>query len=432
LKRSRQAGHPGERSRRARGPDGGRTTLGIVYPSDPLGSIPGGIETFIRGIIRWAPADIEVCVVGATTDATARPVGTWNECTVEPGPFRHFPVYEVSDPRRQSRIPATIRFMGGLLRYSRQLRGTFDVLEFHRVEPVALFIGDRTPKTAVLHTDMDAIRDPASDIRWRHLPAAYFHVERALLRHLGSVFVVSESVVSAYKQRYPDLAGRFRFTATWMDPEIFQPSSAEVRSAARARLLGSRGVPDADRVLISVGRIDRGKDPLLLTAAFAKLCEERKDLWLVFVGDGALRAETEARVATLGLQDRVLFTGLLPPRSVAEYLNAADLFVLSSAYEGMPMSVLEALGCGLPACSTDVGEVRRIVHPGRNGEIVNERTAGALARGIADCLERLHIYRGLPATEAARPFVPEKVLAPLYENYRRLAKGDGAGADRAQ
>ena len=115
--------------------------------------------------------------------------------------------------------------------------------------------------------------------------------------------------------------------------------------------------------------------------------------------------------------------GVLPPAAVAEHLNAADLFVLSSAYEGMPISVLEALGCGLPVCATDVGEVRRVVASGINGEIVAERTPQALARSIQQCLANLDRYRGPPAIDAARPFVPSNVLRPIYENYLRLARG---------
>jgi hypothetical protein len=80
----------------------------------------------------------------------------------------------------------------------------------------------------------------------------------------------------------------------------------------------------------------------------------------------------------------------------------------------------------------DVGEVRRAVVSGVNGQIVEVRTPAALAQGIADCLDRLDVYRGRPALDAARHFVPQRVLAPLYENYRRLAHQGSESADRGQ
>ena len=402
--------------------------LGIVYPADPLGSIPGGIESFIRGIIRYAPADLEVCVVGVTTDAAARPVRQWTECRLGPAKYRHFAVFEIDAPGRQRRIPETVRFMAGILPRLRRFHRNFDVLEFHRMEPVALFLADPTPKTAVFHQNMEVIRSAESDIRWKHLPGLYFGVERMLIRHLDSAFFVRADAVEACAMRYPVLAERFRFTPTWMDPEIFFPLPPDERATLRERLFHPHGARDSDRVLITVGRLDTQKDPLLLAAAFAELSRVASDVRLIFIGDGVLRAQTEERLRSLGLLDRVTFTGLLPPPVVAQYLNAADLFVLASAYEGMPMAVLEALGCGLPVCTTDVGEVRRAVTSGVNGEIVPERTPAALARGLALCLERLHAYRGRPAVEAASVFVPAKVLEPFYANYRTLAHaGPAAG-----
>jgi len=400
---------------------GPRTRLGIVYPADPQGFIPGGIDTFIQGIIRWAPADIDVSLVGVTTDPNARPVGRWTPCTIGPAAYQHYSVCKRSNAERQERIPTTLRFLVSMLPRARRFRATFDVLEFHRIEPVALFLGDPTPKTAVFHQNMDVIRSASSDIRWRHLPSLYFSMERFLLRRLDSVFCVREDAVASYRQRYPDLADRFRFTPTWMDPETFYPVGAAERAQLRERLLRPLQARDSDRVLITVGRLDRQKDPLLLSTAFAELCRTRTDLRLVFVGDGVLRSETQAMLQSLGVSDRVMLTGVLPPAAVAQYLNASDLFVLASAYEGMPMSALEALGCGLPVCSTDVGEIRRVVAPGVNGQIVEDRTPGGMARALALCLDRLAEYRGRPALDAAKPFVPEKVLAPFYANYHRLA-----------
>ncbi|MFL6573468.1 MAG: hypothetical protein ACJ8G4_17040, partial [Burkholderiales bacterium] len=55
----------------------------IFYQTDPAGAIPGGIDTFIRGMLKAAPADVELSVVGLTTDPLARPVGRWTECLVD-------------------------------------------------------------------------------------------------------------------------------------------------------------------------------------------------------------------------------------------------------------------------------------------------------------------------------------------------------------
>lgn len=398
-----------------------QTRVAIVYPADPPGSIPGGIDTFIRGLIRWSPADVAMSLVGVTTDPDARPVGQWTECALGPKSYRHYAAYHIADPGRQSRIPATVRFMAHLLPRAKQWRGSFDVLEFHRLEPLALFLRDPAPKTLVMHQNMEVIRSAASDIRWKYVPGLYFRVERALLAHAATAFVVREDAVMAYRQRYPELADRFRFTPTWMDPEVFHPVAEERRRELRDALLTPLRIAVGDRVLISVGRLDRQKDPQLMCAAFARLRHTHPSTHLILIGDGVLRAETEAVVRTLGIGDRVTFAGLQPADRVAQYLNAADLFVLSSAYEGMPMSVLEALGCGLPVCTTDVGEVRRAVAGGVNGEVVTERTPESLARGMVTCLDRLDSYRGRPALDAVSAFVPEKILAPFYANYRRLA-----------
>jgi len=71
------------------------------------------------------------------------------------------------------------------------------------------------------------------------------------------------------------------------------------------------------------------------------------------------------------------------------------------------------MGCGLPACTTDVGEVRRVVSSGVNGEIVTDRTSAGVARAFARCIERRNVYRGAPAGAAVRAFVPGKRAVAL-------------------
>jgi glycosyltransferase involved in cell wall biosynthesis len=139
------------------------------------------------------------------------------------------------------------------------------------------------------------------------------------------------------------------------------------------------------------------------------------------VGDGVLKNPLKHHADKLGLQERILFVGSLTAQDISELLRIADLFLLSSAYEGMPICVLEALGCGLPVATTDVGEVGRVVFEGINGEITNDRSPESLSATIVSCLDKLPQYSGIPCTNAVSEYVPSRVLEPVYENYRRLA-----------
>ncbi len=120
--------------------------------------------------------------------------------------------------------------------------------------------------------------------------------------------------------------------------------------------------------LVCVGRFEPQKNQKLLLRAFAEVHKQCPEAILELVGDGYLRSELEALVAELGLGDCVIMEGV--SADVAGRLNRADVFVLSSDFEGLPVSVLEAMACGLPVVSTDAGGTRDIVINEENGLIV--------------------------------------------------------------
>jgi glycosyltransferase involved in cell wall biosynthesis len=382
----------------------------IFYQTDPAVTIAGGIDTFIRGMLKAAPADIELSVVGLTTDPSARPVGRWSECKVDGRSAWFFPVGRLHDPRGRSRIPLSVRLTAGIARHFYACTSGCDVLEFHRIEPALLFLRDPRPKNAFVHQNMaDALGSRGSDVRWRALPWLFFLLERLMLESAASVFGVRADAVEAYRSRYPHLAHCFRFIPTWMDPDVFFPAV----------------VPQArdDRVVVSVGRLDSQKNPLLLIDGFALLARRRADVRLVVVGDGVLRKEVEARIGHHGIGSRVQMAGLRPPREVADLLRHADCFALTSAYEGMPMCVLEALGCGIPVVSTRVGEIERVVKPGSNGELVDSATPESVAGALEKVLSGgCHAYGPQACVAAVADYVPQKVLASVFEHYRRLLR----------
>ena len=397
------------------------TRIRIFYPADPVGVVPGGVDTFLRGLIKSAPEDLSFSLVGMTTDVQARPVGQWTRCHVGGRSFDMHPVCAVADAGTRSRIPLSVRFMAGVNRDRLALAEDFDCFDFHRVEPALMWSQDLRPKNIYFHQDPRFVRLEASDNLWRHLPAVYERIEQAGMRGVSSAWCVRETGAQTLRERYPDLKEAIRFVPTWVDPENFHAVDEARRTALRAELALRLGIDGADPWVISVGRLDTQKDPQLMLEAFARLHEAgRKLRWLV-IGDGVLRADLQRRAQLGGLGDRVHFLGLQAPTVIADILRAGDVYALSSAYEGMPMALLEGLGCGLPAVVTDVGEVRRVMRDGVNGRIAEDRNSQAFARALGDVLDHAAQWRGHPALEAVEPFQPRRVLGPVYENYRRIA-----------
>jgi len=89
-------------------------------------------------------------------------------------------------------------------------------------------------------------------------------------------------------------------------------------------------------------------------------------------------------------------------------------------FEGMPMCVLEALACGLPVVSTDVGEVKRVVKNGYSGEVVEDFSPKSIAQALKKVLENYPNYSKENCINSVSEYTPQKVLAPLYQKIEEL------------
>jgi len=154
--------------------------------------------------------------------------------------------------------------------------------------------------------------------------------------------------------------------------------------------------PSGARIL-TVGTLKAVKNHPLLLRAFALL--DRPDAMLMFVGDGDGREALLSLAQELGVTDRVIFAGFRPDPT--PFYKTADLFVLSSNYEGFGNVIVEAMACGTPVVSTDCpsGPAEILVN-GKYGRLVPVGDPEKLAKGIEEALQASHDTDALIARAA--------------------------------
>lgn len=225
-------------------------------------------------------------------------------------------------------------------------RGPYQVVHshVHHFSGLVLALAARAGVAVrVAHSHTDSSLD---DARARPLRRAYLRLMKAALRRNATHgLAVSHAAAEAlFGPRWREDA-RFEIARCGLDLAGFREPADT--GAIRAEL----GVPRDALVLGHVGRFDAAKNQGLLVPVLAAAARRDRRAFLVLVGDGPLRPDVEAGVRRLGLERRVLFTGVRS--DVPRLLRAFDVFVFPSLREGLPVVGLEAQAAGLPIVVSD-------------------------------------------------------------------------------
>ncbi|HET8655875.1 MAG TPA: glycosyltransferase [Longimicrobiaceae bacterium] len=274
------------------------------------------------------------------------------------------------------------------------------------------WFGNRRP---VLITEQISSRDnyPSDSVGDRLM--------RSLIRRFypraDAVFPSSEGVMNGLKE--------FGVPAERMHVVHNPISIRDIRASAREPVpdFGPPGMP----TIITVGRHAEQKDHATLLRAFA-LVQRRIEARLVFLGQGPLRVELEALARELRIEDSVVFAGW--QSNPFAWIARADLFVLSSRYEGFGNVIVEAMACGLPIVSTDCPSgPSEILEGGGAGLLVPVGNVDAIARAICSVLEEPETRERLIRESLRRaPDFDLSVIGPRYAKLLYSFSGRRAAA----
>lgn len=250
----------------------------------------------------------------------------------------------------------------------------------------------------------------------------------ALLRRVTRFVVISAEI----RQALLDLGvddRRIRFIPNGIDIDRFQPVPPAEKPALRRKL----GLPGEAALLNFTGRLSAAKGLMMLMRIWQTLTAEGRRVHLVLVGTGGTsvdncEAELRGFVEQHGLGDSVTFTGAVT--NVPEYLQASDVFVFPSEYEGFPLALFEAMACGLPVASTRVGSARELLTEGEHGALAEPKDPEGMTRAIRWMLD--HPDRWPAMSVQARRLVAERfsldAVADQYVALFREVVGRGQPA----
>ena len=275
--------------------------------------------------------------------------------------------------------------------------------------------------TSLVSTTYDGVQVADSEISPTKLAAAKA-VDRFTARHLTDHFhAVSGAVKDSAVRHLRVRPERVTVVERGRDLRRLGEPSPRRRGSVRSEL----GIPPAAEVVVNVGRQEPAKDQATLLQALVELARARPGVVLLQVGkDGKATPALRRFVAEHELGERVRFLGHRD--DVGDLLAASDVLALSSVYEGLPGTVLEAMAMRLPVAVTDLPGLAGVLDNGRSASVVPMRDPAALARAIEQLLD--HPDEAAAMAERAQGifferFTLERSVERMVALYRKVAHG---------
>jgi len=352
----------------------------------------GGAEVLANRIGRAFRGKHEV--VFACLDG----IGELGECLQADG-------FHVENLGRQRGIDLQcVRRLGRFLRQQR-----VDVIHAHQYTPFFYATAARSwwKRLPVVFTEHGRFYPDSSSIK----RSIY---NRVMLRKGDHAIAVGEHVRQAliqFESFHPD---RVEVIYNGIDHGPYSSDQEDLcsfRDAFRKQLgLNAHAV-----VVMQVARLDPIKDHFLAIHAVSKLLDKGNDIHLVIVGDGPERSRIESEIVKVGVQNKVHMLGLR--RDVPTLLKCSDIALLTSLSEGIPLTLIEGMACGLPCVSTDVGGVREIVDPVQSALLCPARDVECVAGALKTLAlnASLRTAMGHAGRRIARERFDEKKMLAEYD-----------------
>ncbi len=225
---------------------------------------------------------------------------------------------------------------------------------------------------------------------------------------ITSVWSQMDSIISVSK-RDTKILKRYNPNTVHI-PNGYHPNVFHPRDKDRCRK--QLKLDSKDKILVSIGRLETRKGYSVLIEALERL--GRDDILTVLIGIGPLKSKLERQAKDANV--RVMFPGAVESKDLADWVNAADLFILPSLSEGGPVVMYESQACGVPYIGSNVGGVKEFIDDPSLGTVVRAKDPKGLARAISKGLDRTWDHELIASHASSNTWsnISKRILA-LYD-----------------
>lgn len=254
----------------------------------------------------------------------------------------------------------------------------------------------------------------------RAIKAIFKFLEQRAGRITDKMIVLNDTDAAIARDLLGVPDSRLTLLPNGVDVDTYAPAAPGQRQALRR---SGFGIDEPEHVIIGmVGRLWLQKNPQCFVRAAIRVTAQRKNVSFFMIGDGEFRSELEAAIQASGHADRIRILGWRS--DVPELLNALDLMVLPSRWEGMPLAILEAMASAVPVVASDIPGNHHLVEDDSDGRLFplddDEALAAALIDLVDDPAKRLRFSAQARAKVIARYTLSARMdeITAIYEGRR--------------
>lgn len=297
----------------------------------------------------------------------------------------------------------------------------FDVYHVNAA-PLAFFM-DKKPLVITAHSTLFGAGKSIKTLMGRsiidNIASFYYRrmrfIERRIYDKAKIIIAVNDNIKGELEQDYKISKEKIATIHNGVNTRIFYAMKN------KDKIKEELGLISQEFIVLYVGRLAAIKNIGLLIKAMHLL--RKKNVVTLIVGKGPKESALKRLAKNLGLGSNVRFVGYIKNRNLVKMYNAADVFVLPSVYEGMPLTLLEAMACGVPTIATNFQGLKSIMQNGETGIILEKTSAECLAEKISYLHGEPEILRNM-STKAIRVieerFSWDKSVEKIIDIYRRL------------